>query len=201
MIPIRMLQHYEYCPHRWWLLQSGGEWHDNAHTVKSELLHARVHSGGKLECRGGVQQLGGVTVYSNKLGIYGKVDLLELRETSSGTAADIIEYKPTTPKTEQNAADRLQVYAQYRCVEELFDGEVRAFVYYADVRKRSLLKFNDDDAEKLQSVIDAVRDLIESGEEPPAVYCDRCSGCSMADTCMPSLRAYDTRKTIMAELA
>lgn len=49
MIPIRALQHYSYCPHRWGVLYMDGAWSENACTVKANVLHQRVDGGGMLD--------------------------------------------------------------------------------------------------------------------------------------------------------
>ena len=200
MIPIRMLQHYAYCPRRWWLLQAAGAWRDNALTVKSELSHARVHAGGQLERRNGVRQLGGVTVYSEELQIYGKVDLLELRETPGGCEACLIEYKPTAPKTQLHRAARLQIYAQYRCLREAYGDDVKAFVYYADTRKRHELRFNAADEAILRDTIAAITEFTESGAEPPNTCGESCAGCSLADICMPVTNMRGVKEEILASI-
>lgn len=42
-IPIRSIQHYMYCPHRWGLIEIGDVWAENAFVTKANLIHERVH--------------------------------------------------------------------------------------------------------------------------------------------------------------
>lgn len=72
MIPIRAIQHYAYCPHRWGLLYQEGMWAENAFTVQGDLLHERVHREKLLAKSGAGLSFGGMSLYSGAHGIYGK---------------------------------------------------------------------------------------------------------------------------------
>lgn len=200
MIPIRTLQHFLYCPHRWGMLYLEDAWQDNAFTVNAQIVHRRVDGGGLLNSVAGNKTYGDVTVFNDELGIYGKVDCLELRTEKGRACADIIEYKPTMPKTAPSAADRLQVYAQYVCVKSMFDGDVRAFVYYADKRRRVRLSFDKQDDELLRSITRQVIELSEKGIVPKPEKSDKCNGCSLYDRCMPRLKNIDVKRAIMEDM-
>lgn len=207
MIPIRAIQHYAYCPHRWGLNYLEGMWAENAFTVNGNLLHERVHAEKILSKSSSTMSFGGVSIYSATFGIYGKADLIELAVDSRGTAIEnlpgrylvrLIEYKPTAPKAgEINAADRLQVYAQYCCVRELFGPCVRTYMYFADTRRRVALTFDEKDHAYLLRILKEIDTVQKSGSIPPIIPQKGCSGCSMLDICMPRVKTVDIRRTIM----
>ena len=43
-IPIRSIQHYLYCPHRWGLLEIDRAWSENIFVTKANIMHERVHN-------------------------------------------------------------------------------------------------------------------------------------------------------------
>lgn len=194
MIPIRALQHYLYCPHRWAVLYLGGEWRDNALTVRANIAHERVHSGKTLDVRGGVKALSGITLYSRALGIYGKADILEVWQDGEKTRVRTVEYKPRK-RAVISPADRLQAYAQFRCAQEMF-GSAEACIYYADARQRVTLSFDKEDERLLLEVINGINECEQNGAYPPPRRFDGCNGCSIADSCMPKVKIPDIRKTI-----
>lgn len=205
MIAIRAIQHYAYCPHRWGLLYQEGMWAENAFTVQGDLLHERVHREKLLVKSGAGLSFGGVSLYSEKLGIYGKADLIELVRDRDGVSiaelpgkylVRLIEYKPTAPKGEVHTADRLQVYAQFRCAQELFGERVEAYFYFADTRRRVALSFGNEDEAVLLRVLEEIRSAQQDGEIPPIRIQKGCSGCSMADRCMPRVDTVRVRDAI-----
>jgi len=209
MEEIRALQHFLYCPHRWELLYVEGMWKDNAFTINSGLAHSRVH-GGKLlnSCRGKIS-LGDVTLYSEKYGVYGKADCIELTPDDHGVQVEgyggkykisVIEYKPTQRKGGVDPADRLQLYAQKVCAEEIFSASVDAFIYYVDVKRRIPLVFDDSDKELLYKT---VQKLVEyKGKEiiPPIEYGQKCNGCSLYEQCMPKCKKFSAKENILGYL-
>ena len=199
MIPIRALQHYLYCPHRWGMLYMNDAWSDNAFTVKADIMHQRVDGGGLLDSGKGIKKFGDITVYDEQLGIYGKADCLELSESGGATHVKIVEYKPTMPGNGPALSDRLQVYAQYRCVKRLFDGEISAYIYYSDVRRRVKIDFDSEDEELLLSTVGKIKEAIREEKIPLPVKSDKCNGCSLEDACMPRIRGRNVKAMILEE--
>lgn len=176
-----------------------GAWSENAFTVKANILHQRVDGGGMLDSGKGVKTFGDVTVYDEQLGIYGKVDCLELLDCNGVSSVRIIEYKPTMPDGGSSVSDRIQVYAQYRCVRNLFDGEVSAYVYYSDVRRRIKVEFDDEDEKLLLSTIKNIEESARNKVMPSPLKNERCNGCSLEDKCMPSVSGGKVKKMILEE--
>lgn len=200
MVPIRALQHYLYCPHRWGLLYIEDAWQDNAFTVKAGIVHKRVDEGGVLRSGSGLRSYGDVAVYDEEIGIQGKIDCLEVFEDGEVVNADIVEYKPTMPKSGVIAdAERLQIYAQYLCVKKLFSGRIRAFVYYADVHRRVRVVFDERDGEMLKSTIAKMEEALAQWVVPPIEKDKKCNGCSLADRCMPGVNISDVKERILED--
>ena len=210
MIPIRSLQHFLYCPHRWGMLYRDGLWQDNAFTVIANLVHERVHSGDKLIQSKSKIALSDVTVFSKRTGVYGHVDCLELIPDEGGIKIppylgkfkiSIVEYKPTAPKRDMSDADRAQLFAQYYCVRELFSVAPTAYIYYADTRKRTKVLFDESDERVFCETVEALQRLMQDLSTPDPVYGEKCNGCSMRDRCMPKPIAKSVYASIREENA
>lgn len=187
MINIRDIQHFLYCPHRWGLITIGNVWAENYYVVKANLEHKRVHSSGKFT-KHGIEQLMSVPVWNDEYSLYGVVDCIEKQDAH----LSIVEHKPTKPQNKEfNYEDAMQVFAQKVCIDVIFKTNCNAYVYYADVRRRIKLPF-EDEFEKydnnLKETIKEMRAYFESGTIPPIKKKQKCSGCSLKDLCMPRLK-------------
>lgn len=214
-ISIRSIQHYLYCPHRWGLLEIDKAWAENAFVTKANLLHERVHDPDKSYTLRGKTVFTSVSVYndSDDYGLYGVTDCIEATDSSSGVSVFgsskkyelcIVEYKPTKPKSlEFNEDDAMQVFAQKICVDNIFNTDCKAVIYYADVKKRITLPFCgefDRYNAKLINVLSEMRHNIVCGIIPPIVKSQNCSGCSMKDLCLPKMKTPKSIKDyIMSE--
>ncbi|HJB14787.1 MAG TPA: CRISPR-associated protein Cas4 [Candidatus Blautia excrementipullorum] len=203
-ITIRSIQHYLYCPHRWGLLEIDKAWAENIFVTKANLMHERVHDPERNYTSRGKKVFTSVPVYNDqeKYNLYGVTDCLELTESSSGTAINesgekykicIVEYKPTKPKDMPYREDDLmQVFAQKICVDYVFGSDCEGVIYYSDVRKRIALPLRENFQEydkKLQNVLREMREHLASGKIPAIRKGQKCSGCSMKDLCMPSIKS------------
>lgn len=211
-IAIRSIQHYMYCPRRFGLLQINCDWKENAFVVNGNLVHERVHSGehsfsdSKGFCRSNIE------LYNDELDIHGKADCIEFEKSSTAEYSKIlggryrvtiIEYKPTRPKAEiANEADAIQVFAQKICADEIFGVNCEGALYYADIRRRVRLPF-DTEYDRYYAVLTRLlremRETEESGIIPQRVKGQKCSGCSLADVCMPGQRKYSVRDEIRGQ--
>ena len=136
----------------------------------------------KSETRGNIRTERGVQVCSEKLGVHGQLDLLEVNH-SSGTVTPI-EYKRGKPKIAD--CDRIQLCAQALCLEEMTGSRInRAALWYWQVRKREWIDIDDTIRSATLAVINATKKLLDSGRLPPAVYSTSCKACSFVDRCAP----------------
>lgn len=202
-IAIRSIQHYLYCPHRWGLLEIDKAWAENAFVTKANLMHNRVHDPERNYISRGKKVYTSVPVYNDldEYNLYGVVDCLEMTEDKNGITIDgskekynicIVEYKPTKPKNEEyHEEDLMQVFAQKICVDYVFGCDCEAVLYYADVKKRIKLPLKehfDVYDEQLVRILKEMSMYFEQGVIPSIRKGQKCSGCSMKDLCMPSVK-------------
>lgn len=202
-IAIRSIQHYMYCPHRWGLLEIDKAWAENAFVTKANLMHERVHDPDRNYIAKGKKVYTSVPVYNDleEYNLYGVTDCLELKTDKNGVSVDgsedkynicIVEYKPKKPKNkEYHEEDLMQVFAQKVCVDYVFGCDCDAVLYYADVKKRMVLPLKenfDEYDQELRGLLKEMRINFEKGKIPPIQKGQKCSGCSMKDLCMPSIR-------------
>lgn len=211
-VAIRAVQHYLYCPHRWGLLEIDKAWAENIYVTKANLLHDRVHDPDNSYTIRGKKVVTSVSVYNDleEYNLYGITDCLELVKNAKGVVLPgdtdrykirIVEYKPTKPKKEEyNQDDLMQVFAQKICVDYIFGGDAEGIIYYADVKKRVKLPLQENFQEYdalLKKVLQEIRWYTEQGIIPEIRKKQKCSGCSMKDLCMPSVKKV---KSIQAEI-
>ena len=211
-IAIRSVQHYMYCPHRWGLLEIDRAWAENVYVTKANLMHERVHDPDRHYTMRGRKVFTSVPVYNDLdvYNLYGVTDCLELTEDSRGVSVDgsesayhicIVEYKPTMPKKQHyHEEDLMQVFAQKICVDYVFGSNCDAVLYYADVKKRVALPVKenfDEYDQKLKKILEEMRARLNKGKIPEIPKGQKCSGCSMRDLCMPSVK---NPKAFRAEL-
>lgn len=208
VISIRAIQHFLYCPHRWSLLELEGAWVDNAFTAKAATVHKRVHEISEHRHSKGLCVYSSVRVYNDlpEYGLYGVIDILEADRRNTASELCIVEYKPTRSRTgDFNEDDAAQVFAQKICADSVFGCSCRAEIYYADVKRRVKLPFDtefDSYNRKLISVLSEMRKAIDNGTVPPITDTTKCSGCSLADVCLPSPKLpADIRELIRKETA
>lgn len=203
-IAIRSIQHYLYCPHRWGLLEINKAWEENIFVTKANLMHERVHDPEQRYFSRGKQVFTSVPVYHDdeEYNLYGIVDCLEAIKDKAGVSLGkdgekyklcIVEYKPTKPKLENyHEDDFMQVFAQKICVDYIFGCNCDAVLYYADIKKRIKLPVKENYMEydkKLKAVLKEMREYLQSGHIPGIRKGQKCSGCSMKDLCMPTIKA------------
>lgn len=85
----------------------------------------------------------------------------------------------------------MQVFAQKLCIDFVFGGHCKGVIYYGDVKKRVTLPLEEhfhqyDDF--LRKILEEMRDYLKRGKIPPIRKNQKCSGCSMKDLCMPSMK-------------
>ena len=191
-ISIRMIQHYLYCPHRWGLLAIDCAWGENAFVIKADLLHKRVHDPKMSYNSNDKKVFTSLSVYNDfeDYNLYGVIDCLERTETSNNIYKYcIVEYKPTKPVANNwNHDDLMQVFAQKICVDNIFNCDCKAMLYYADVKKRIELPIQENYDSfnfELKKILKEMRYYSLNGTIPEIKKGQKCNGCSMKDLCMP----------------
>lgn len=179
MLPIASLNQFSFCSHRCWRMFCLGEFEDNQYTIEGTSLHDRVHTLGDNN-REEVWQIRAIWLHSERYQIIGKSDLIEVE---SGEIYPV-EYKRGKKGEWDN--DALQVCAQALCLEEMTNKIIeKGYVYYAHSHQRELIAITELLRQETIATIEKVRQLIETGKRPQAIYDKRCKGCSLYSHCLP----------------
>lgn len=188
-LAISALQHYAYCPRQFALIHVEQAWAENRFTAEGKILHERVDSG-EAEQRGKLRYERGVLLSSQRYGIRGKMDLLEI-ESSVPPRYFPVEYKRGKPKVED--WDRIQVCAQALCLEEMRQVSINeGALWYWEVRRREAVIIDDQLRATTLTAIDGARTLLQAGDTAkPTDDKKRCRACSLKDLCQPDVFRQD----------
>lgn len=196
LIPLSALQHYAFCPRQCALIHNEQAWAENWLTAQGQVLHQRVDKGDP-ETRKGIRYERGVLVSADKLGLTGKLDLVEV-ELLTGDMKPV-EYKRGKPKTDN--WDKVQLCAQALSLEEMTGKPVSAgALWYWQTRHREAVKMTEQLREDTLEIIKHVRQLLSSGSTPKAKYEKKCLSCSLYDLCNPRLLARDHSASYVNDL-
>ncbi len=182
IIPLSAINHYLYCSRRAALIHVEGVFTDNEHTVIGSQLHEQADLSG-YETVGGVTLLRALPVWSDRLRLSGKCDIVERRPDGSLTP---VEYKKGRRRRFDN--DDAQLCAQALCLEEMFGRNIpRGFIFHASSRRRREVAFTEDLRRLTEQAVAAVHRLIEEESVPNAIHKPQCSQCSLFDHCLPEI--------------
>ena len=84
---ISALEHFSYCPRQFALIHIEQAFDDNVHTKRGNAVHERVDEPG-VELREGVRVERALPVWSERLGLIGKCDLVEFETESRPTPSN-----------------------------------------------------------------------------------------------------------------
>ncbi len=188
-----MVNEFIYCPRLFYYEWVETLFAESADTVEGKAQHARVDSGsGALPdpsetAPPDVRHSRSVTLSSEQWRIIAKMDLIEI----TGGLVIPVDYKRGSPKETPNGleawpADRVQLILQgiilrehgYRCE----DGAL----WYAQVRQRVRVRFNDDAINEARLAISGAWRIASEGIIPPPLEdSPKCPGCSLVGICLP----------------
>ena len=181
-LPLSLLNDFLFCPRRAALKAVDGCWGQNAHTVKGDLAHEHADLPG-YEVAKGVKLLRALPVFSDRLGLSGKCDIVE--QHGDGTLSPV-EYKKGPRRKFIN--DDAQLCAQALCLEEMFGRSVpRGAVFHAASKRRRDVEFTPQLRKTTEEAIAALHVLVEAETIPPAVFKPSCEECSLYEICLPKL--------------
>jgi CRISPR-associated exonuclease Cas4 len=145
--------------------------------------------GGEFTSETNLKQWRSLPIYSHKLGLIGKADLVEQIDDQIYP----VEYKVGSSAKWKN--DHLQLCAQALALEEMLNINIpRAFMYYAASHQRLIVDLNDDLRCQTIKTIEQVRQMLITTKCPPNPYQPQCKGCSLYDICLPK----ETQKAKLA---
>ena len=185
-ILLSSINQYLFCPRRCGLIHVDGVFQENAYTLEGSLLHDKADTPG-VENRVGVRIVRALPLYSKKLGLSGKADIVEFHKQPDGSEIPLpIDYKHGRRKKWSN--DDSQLCAQGFCLEEMIGVPVvKGAIFHADSKKRREVLFDAALRGTTLEAIDKIRTMLETDKIPPPVPGPRCEGCSLKSICMPEI--------------
>jgi CRISPR-associated exonuclease Cas4 len=182
VLALSLLNDFLFCPRRAALKAVDGCWGENAHTVKGDLAHDHADLPG-YEVAKGVKLLRALPVFSERLGLSGKCDIVE--QNGDGTLCPV-EYKKGPRRKFIN--DDAQLCAQALCLEEMFGKAVpRGAVFHATSKRRRDVEFTPQLRKTTEEAIAALHVLVKEETVPQAVFKPACEECSLYEICLPKL--------------
>lgn len=193
-IQLSKIAHAGYCLRRAALLLLEDTWNENADTAKGREEHKNVHTQ-RIERHGDTVQLYDYEVFSDRLQIRGKCDLIEAFRTADGCripAVDFpvrlypVESKHGKLRDEEEYA--MQLCGQAMCLEEMYGTHIEeGAIFYTSSHRRQTVPFTASLREKVRYTIDVLQQIQETLTVPPAMEGPKCKRCSMREICMPGL--------------
>jgi CRISPR-associated exonuclease Cas4 len=185
-VPISALEHFSYCPRQCALIHVEQTFEENLFTIRGQIAHERVDTGGD-SVAAGIRVARGISLWSDRLGLQGKADLVEFRAEGPYP----MEYK--LGRRAGVHAD-IQLCAQALCLEEMLGVPVpRGAVFYHGVRRRHEVELDGALRQTTLHAIEQVRAMLRSQRLPPAPNDARCPQCSLINACLPGVIATPAR--------
>lgn len=215
-LPLSLLNDYLYCPRRAALKVVEGWRSANEHTARGDIVHEHADLPG-YEVAKGVTLLRALPVWSERLGLNGKCDIVEVRPLSrpSTVAEATVDKSDTLSPSDGDGArgigsllpvefklgkrrkwenDDVQLCAQALCLEEMFGRVVESgAVFHADSKRRRDVLFTPELREQTRATAAQLHALMASGKVPPAVFKPACEECSLFEICLPQATGSDDR--------
>lgn len=184
-LPISALEHHAYCPRQAALIHLDNVFADNVETMRGNVAHAQVHEPSPalpIPPTSGMRQVTGLKVWSDRLGLYGVCDIVEINATTAVPVEHKVgRYVPGGP------AD-LQAGAQALCLRDMLPLDVPyAEVFSHADRRRHRIELTDALADRILSTAEQIRDILTDAALPNAVADRRCRRCSLEPDCLPTL--------------
>src|SRR2546430_686008 len=124
LVLISALEHWSYCPRQCALIHVEQTFDENLYTLRGRNAHERVDQP-EGELREGVRVERAVPLWSDRLGLVGKSDVVEFH----GADPFPVEYKHGPRRKKEH--DDLQLCAQALCLEEMTGRSVpRGAIYH-----------------------------------------------------------------------
>jgi CRISPR-associated exonuclease Cas4 len=179
LVMISALEHYSYCPRQCALIHVEQTFDENLYTLRGRAVHERVDEP-VAEFQEGVRVERALPLWSKRLGLIGKADVVEFH----GATSYPVEYKHGSKREREH--DDLQLCAQGICLEEMTGRVVpRGAIYYHSSRRRRKVEFTEVLRVEVERATAEIRKMLSEKILPPPVNDNRCRHCSLQDSCMP----------------
>lgn len=220
MLALSLLNDFLYCPRRAALKGVEGIRSENEHTVLGELAHEHADLPG-YEVAKGVTLLRALPVWSERLGLSGKCDVVEVHPRPQslthpmgeggqrpGEGALVpVEYKKGKRRAFEN--DDAQLCAQALCLEEMFGRRIEhGAVFHAASKRRREVAFTAELRALVEQALTELRGVLQESQIadfkfqipalPRAVFKPACEECSLFDICLPKAASGDSRAERLA---
>ena len=174
-----------------------GDFKDNLHTARGTAEHDRVDKSGWATTREGARAEYALPIWSDRLGLVGKCDVVELWPDGNIYP---VEYKHGGRKNRLN--DDLQLAAQAMCLEEMFGKPVtQGAIFHHTSRRRREVNITTELRQQVADTIAAIRAMLAIGKLPPPANDARCKECSLNEICQPqAMAAKDGQRAMAATL-
>lgn len=186
LVMVSALEHWSYCPRQCALIHLEQVWDENLYTLRGRAAHEKVDLP-EGELRDGVPLECALPIWSDRLGLVGK--------------ADVVEYHGVTPypvedkhgPRRRHGHDDLQLCAQALCLEEMTGQAVpRGALYHYSSRRRREVVLDATLRAAVEKAVHEVRRLLAQTRLPSPVNDARCDHCSLRDSCLPGVVANTT---------
>lgn len=180
------INQYLFCERRCALIHVEGVFQDNAYTLEGSFLHDRADTPG-VENRPGVRIVRALPLFSKRLGLTGKADIVEFHKQPDGSEIPLpVDYKRGKRRKWDN--DDAQLCAQAFCLEEMMGVPVPSgAIFHSASKRRREMPFTAELRAMTEAAISEIRALLALGRVPRAVLKPRCDGCSLRETCLPEI--------------
>jgi CRISPR-associated exonuclease Cas4 len=194
LVMISALEHWSYCPRQCALIHVEQTYSENTYTVRGNYAHERAHDGGRQTSQD-VRVLRGIPLWSDKLGLIGKSDVVELRKDGPYP----LEYK--VGKRGKWGHAEIQLGAQALCLEEMLSVPVpEGSIVFRGSNTRQIVAIDEELRTAVVSAINAVRVMLSTQIMPEPLNDARCPKCSLIDACLPGVAARPQRLRLLDTL-
>lgn len=187
LIPVSAIEHQAYCPRQCALIHVDQTFDENVYTIRGTQAHERIDIPGS-ELVSGVRYERSLPIWSERLGLIGKADLVEFREAGPYP----VEYKVGRRRLRgaRFRPEDLQLCAQGMCLEEMLGTAVAdGAIFYWTTRRRHAVEFTGALRLAVEETVAAIRDQRRSQGLPDAPNDARCKHCSLQVSCLPAVVA------------
>ncbi len=176
LVNIGHINQYLYCPRRYYYINYFDTIEMNFYLKDGQLKHENQSRRG-----GWIREL---YLKSEKLGIHGKIDVLESKNIKSiGTTLTPIERKRGSSYHDN---DEVQLAAYCMLLEDYLDEPVRmGYLYLFGTNERYAITITDWHREKVLQVVQAIRNMTLDNIPEFVDNPNKCEKCSTVQYCLP----------------
>lgn len=193
-LPLSLLNDLLYCPRRAALKIVEGVRSENSQTARGDIVHEHADFPG-YEVANGVTLLRALPVWSERLGLNGKCDIVE--QHPDGVMFPV-EFK--VGKRREWTNDDVQLCAQALCLEEMLALNIpRGAIFHADSKRRRTVEFTPALRQQTEAAAGELHAFAASETVPVAQFKPACEKCSLFDICLPKATASQARAARLAK--